>query len=275
MNYKGLYINLDRSADRREYIEGELARNDLHGYVRFAAADGNALGFPQGKLTDGELGCFTSHYLALIENLDSTLPIHVIEDDIVLSKPTEQVLDTMLGSFEEFDILYTDISVPVDVHLCRRYKDFYDASTQRGAFNIQLLDLKGFLSGSMCSYIVSPKSLRKIITLLKAELDNGASLPIDIFLRDLCWRGEIKAYCLFPFITSIIPGNETTITGRFAALPALASDVLRHSFFIESDIPRLLDDAEHLFPQPRAADLHRQLISKLLKYTLIQTEESP
>lgn len=275
MNYKGLYINLDRSTDRHEYIEGELARNNLRGYQRFVATDGNALGFPQGRLTDGELGCFTSHYLAMIKNLDSDLPIHIIEDDIVLSEYVEPVLDNVLGSFSPFDIIYTDISVPVDVHLCRTYKNFYEAPERGNISNIQLLDLKGVLSGSTCSYVVNPRSLNKITSLLKNELDRGASLPIDIFLRDLCWRGEIRMHCLFPFITSIVPGNKSTMTGRFAALPALASDVLRHSFFIKSDIAQVLDDAERLFPQPRAADLHRQLISKLLNYSLIQTEESP
>ncbi len=277
MDYKGIYINLDRSTDRREYIEAELARNNLQGYQRFVAVDGNVLGFPQGKLTDSELGCFTSHYLAMLNNLDSETPIHIIEDDIVLSKHVEPVLGMMLGApaMEDFDILYTDISVPVDVHLCRRYKNFYDAAAQGEMFNIQLLNLKGVLSGSMCSYVVNQRSLRKITKLLYAELYRGASLPIDIFLRDLCWREDIKAYCLFPFVTSIIPGNETTITGRFAALPALASDILRHSFFIGSDVSRALNEVERLFPQPRAADLHRQLIAKILNYSLVQAEESP
>jgi GR25 family glycosyltransferase involved in LPS biosynthesis len=70
MSYSGFYINLDRSRERRADVEAQLAQHKLaHAYTRFKAADGNALDLPNPHLKNGEMGCFTSHYLLLKKQL--------------------------------------------------------------------------------------------------------------------------------------------------------------------------------------------------------------
>src|SRR5258708_15667754 len=84
--YRGFYINLDRSPERRGEVEAQLKRFGLeHRYRRFPAADGNVLNVPNPRLTNAEIGCFTSHYLVLKENLDSRTHLHIVEDDVVFS----------------------------------------------------------------------------------------------------------------------------------------------------------------------------------------------
>ena len=274
MKYKGYYINLFRSEDRRGHIELELGFRKLS-YERFPAIEGNLLGFPLGRLTEGEIGCFASH-LCVLEAHTDNLPAHIIEDDIILSTNTSFLIESLLDQLrdEDWDILYTDVSVPVDIQLCRMYLRYYEEARKTEGFDIKLLNLKGVLSGSMCSYVVNPKSLGKLTCMLRKEIEAGASLPIDIFLRQKCWEGEINACCTFPFITSIIPGNQTTIEGRFAKEPALAADLLRYSFYVEADMVRALGDADTL-PRVPVPDLHRQLIKGIMDYTLVQKEESP
>jgi len=64
--YHGLYINLDRSVERRERMEAQLADLGLAGrYVRFPAIDGASLGSGTGTLKAGERGAFHSHVQAL------------------------------------------------------------------------------------------------------------------------------------------------------------------------------------------------------------------
>ena len=59
--FRGIYINLDRSTDRRRNVERQLARLDLaDAYVRLPAVDGRKLK-PVGVLNPGIVGCFRSH----------------------------------------------------------------------------------------------------------------------------------------------------------------------------------------------------------------------
>ena len=64
MTYTGIYINLDRSTERRAVMEDQLTRLGLQDrYARFSAVDGNQLGL-RTSLTDSQIGCFTSHHRA-------------------------------------------------------------------------------------------------------------------------------------------------------------------------------------------------------------------
>src|ERR1700733_16232186 len=131
MDYRGFYINLDRRPDRRAEMEAELARYNLkEAYKRFSAADGNSLRGPNPHLKEGEMGCFTSHYLLLKENLGQTKPLHVIEDDVVFASCTGQAIRWAIeqGHLAKYDIIYTDIFVPLLNDAYKVYKKFYDMS---------------------------------------------------------------------------------------------------------------------------------------------------
>src|SRR5215467_4599783 len=98
MSYVGYYLNLDRSPERRAEIEAQLVRHGLSvRYQRFPATEGNGLAFPNPHLTDGQIGCFTSHYRVLDANVHSRSYIHIVEDDVVFSKYTNPVITDILS----------------------------------------------------------------------------------------------------------------------------------------------------------------------------------
>lgn len=82
------YINLDRSTERRAFMERQFERLGLS-VERIAAIDGRSLDAAQEaetSLTDGELGCFMSHRLAWRALVNSGRSYAVIlEDDVNLS----------------------------------------------------------------------------------------------------------------------------------------------------------------------------------------------
>ena len=278
MKYKGLYLNLDRSPERRQGIEQELARNGLSGYTRFAASDGNAMNFLNLGLKQGEMGCFTSYFRLLSEQVSCAEPLHLIEDDILLSPQTGPVLDWVIESsnLDKYDIVFTDVAVPLLNDACHAYKALYDAAVKRDASGkiesvaFSVIDMRELIFASTCSFMVNPQSIGKLARLFGEALYKGAPQPIDLYIRTLCQGGVIKVGCLFPFVTSIPIGNalDSQIEKPCDESPSLASNILRHSFFIGSDWNKCYDLAARIFPQPLENDNHRQMMLKLLGYSL-------
>src|SRR6476646_7970005 len=97
MSYSGLYINLDRSRQRRDWVENQLDRYHLTGrYRRFPAVDG-ALAEPRNSPVGlPEIGCFLSHYGATEAGLEWPGHLHVVEDDVLFSRRTHEVLSSII-----------------------------------------------------------------------------------------------------------------------------------------------------------------------------------
>jgi GR25 family glycosyltransferase involved in LPS biosynthesis len=130
LSYRGFYINLDRSVERRAEIKAQLLQYGLQAlYNRFPAADGNVIGFPNPHLTTGEIGCFTSHYLLLNQNIDCGLHLHVLEDDAVLSSLTGPMIRHVVSSeaMSKYDIIFTETVVRLRDY--KRYRQLYQEST--------------------------------------------------------------------------------------------------------------------------------------------------
>jgi len=282
MTYAGFYINLDRSVDRRKKIEDELARNGLAGrYTRFAATDGNALGFLKGVLNDSEIGCFTSHFLLLLENLNSAVPLHVVEDDAIFSKVTEDVINQMSETedFKSYDIVYTDIAMSLPHLNFLMFKRSFDAQVKRNKDGLienasfTIVDLKEIPFCTTTSLIINPHAIKKLAALYRYELEHGARTPIDLLLYQLCRNGTIRAGCTFPFLTSISPEDAfaSTVNTRSDAITMFASDLLRYSFFIGCDMSVCFANAKRVLPQPDDDDSHNQLLKLLVGFVLTQS----
>ena len=80
-------------------------------------------------------------------------------------------------------------------------------------------------------------------------------------------EGQLRACCLFPFITSIRPGAPTSMAERddHDQLSTLALDLLRHSFYVECDLAATLDLAERWLPQ-QPSGLHDRLLARTLGF---------
>ena len=231
--WSGYFINLDRSADRRQTIEAALSDLGLASlYKRFPAVDGASL--PRGgMLKPAVLGCFRSHYHALAQARHDGRFVHILEDDAVPSKEMAPALQAAIISrrLDPYDLIFTDIFFQFDLHLIRLLKSGFDLYLRDGS--LQLLDLKEVMFACMSSYLVNPRSLKVIVSLLETEIVRGPTLPVDLFLRKKIGDGTLKAACLFPFLTSV-DGSESTIdSGRGAA--DAASIMLRHAFFVGGD----------------------------------------
>jgi hypothetical protein len=147
----GLYINLDRSPDRREAIERQLTALGLQrSYSRFPAVDGRNLTVNNGKLTPGELAIFQSHYGALSHAKATGLCAHIVEDDALLSQHVPLVIHDAIATkvFDHFDLLFTDMMVPCHIESLKELRKKFDkvAGLPKPVRlrDLTLLDLKNF-----------------------------------------------------------------------------------------------------------------------------------
>lgn len=272
MAYRGYYINLDRSHERRAAMEAQLARLGLaQRYQRFAAVDGQQAGDISGVLTANELGCFTSHYNLLQQHRDATEHLHIIEDDAVLAKRIAWFMEWVInsGMLDDNDLLFTDMGVPPEIHFYREARSRYESNIRRAkdgtAIDVRVSTVAYFACTS--SYLVNGRSIGRICDLLGRELENGPRCPIDLLIRDKVADGALRARCLFPFLTTIDPaGFESTITRDDRdQLSARAMDLLRHSFFVECDLTATLALVDQSLPAP-SAGLHARLLARVLGF---------
>jgi GR25 family glycosyltransferase involved in LPS biosynthesis len=279
MSYQGFYINLDRNPERRLAIEAELDKFNAAGrYTRFPAVDGVSCGVKSGTLTASEIGCFLSHTGLLEQNQSQAVNLHVMEDDVLFSRYACEMLDAAVTNdfFGSFDIVYTDVFVPIDVELIASYKKMYDESLRvdsegrRSFGNFQVLDLSDRNFASAASFLVNGNSVSKLCDLCRRHLDSGLILPIDLLLRNLVLEGKLRAACIFPFVTSVRPETlaHMDMQGRYKSnLSVLVSFLLRYSFFVDCDWERCMS----LLPgasQCEESDPHRKVIMSVIKFRL-------
>ena len=236
MPYVGRYINLDRSPERRAEMEAQFAQLDpVAHYSRFPAVDGNPYGLTGHGLTDGELGSLMSHYMLLQMHLDSATHLHIIEDDIVMARRTvsfvEQVVSS--GMLDDWDILFTETTVPMVVEWCAEgralYRNMIERAEDGTAAKIEFRLIQYF--AAMASYLVNRRSVRSICEILGQELDRGARSPIDLLIRTKAREGKLRVRSLSPFITSIRPGKFPSTVREGIKMPKsrLAMELHRYS----------------------------------------------
>jgi hypothetical protein len=132
-----------------------------------------------------------------------------------------------------FDIIFTDISLPFHLFEIRAYKTLLDNSVEKdksgriiSVKKYTVIDLKTRFFASTSSFLVHKNSIAKLYNLLHEEIELGPRKPIDLFIRDKVHEGKIRAGCIFPFITSIKLDHifKTTISNRYECnLSVLAS----------------------------------------------------
>jgi hypothetical protein len=276
-SYAGFYINLDRRPDLQSAMQAELTQHGLADrYERFAAADGNALNLAH-HIKPGEMGCFTSHYLSLKQNLGADQHLHIIEDDVIFASQAKQVIDGMVAgpAFGDYDILYTDVFVPLLNDVYKGYKKFYDATVKRDAQGkitqaaFTSINLRGIAFGSTSSYLVNKNSIQKLHDLYAAEITGEPTTSNDLFIRRMVESGQLKVGVVFPFVTSVRLDHivQTDIARDYHQLSALAVHMARYAFYVGADPKLLRDTMARLIPAP-ATDLVGQTLGQLLLFSL-------
>jgi GR25 family glycosyltransferase involved in LPS biosynthesis len=223
-------------------------------YRRFAAIDGE----------DGQRACFRSH-TAVLENAPLGRPVHVLEDDVLLSGYVPQVVDFIAsaGALDQFDIIFTETVVSTDAVELHELKQLFRKHRANETFIVQ--DITPTYQCGASSYLVGPKNRANVLASFRRGLDSG--LPDDLFIRREARAGKLKLGCVFPFVTSVQFELDTTTKGRpndVAWFSKRAIDLLRYSFFVDCDFSRAAKTVAAL--KPATPDPHRELIESVLGF---------
>ena len=240
--FRGVYINLDRSTERRRNVERQLARLDLaDAYLRLAAVDGRKLK-PVGGLNPGIVGCFRSHVGALELASSARGVIHIAEDDIVLSRHLAPFIrhGISVGLFEDYDVVFLDLWVHPVPDLIKRYFAATETALNHRPLDyarFSVIDLKGTRIGAAASYVIAPSKLEKVHDLLKAELARGPTVPVDHHFSQLTDSGALRTAVMAPFLTTIdLKDGATSATGTLPEIEHRLFLLLRQAFYVERDL---------------------------------------
>ena len=189
-----LVINLERSPDRRAFMEEPLERLAI-AYEFFPAVDGDsdiAGRFRQydrakcirrfgAPLTSREIGCYASHYLAWRECVQRNRPVTIVEDDVQLSPAFAKVLSLASERLSEHRLIRLAglfeqpfrIIEPID-------KPYQLVRFLRGP------------SGMQC-YALSPEGAAALVTHAALWTE-----PVDNYL-DRFWFHGVESRAIVPF----------------------------------------------------------------------------
>ena len=268
-------------------MEAQLARAGCAGaYERFRAVDGASLPSRGVPISLGELGCFMSHYHC-INTAAPDSHVHVIEDDVVFAPQTFALInDIQEAAADSFDLLYTDIFVPLNANTIFNLMEFYRATGMiearradpftRMPHSIMFPNLRPIEFTGATSYIVNRDSRHKIRRLLEEELEAGPAQPIDMCLRRWIAGGQLRALCTMPFLTSIRPESiqNSTIIGRHQnPATAFAYYLMRSFFYVAKDEASLIEQARSLtadLPDPGYIDSLLEVFRFLFSERFVQ-----
>jgi hypothetical protein len=236
--YRGYFINLDGNTRRLTAITDHLNAIGLgHAYQRIAAVDGRAAA-PQHptKLDPGNLGLWLTQENILAAGAGSDAHLHILEDDAILARSAAGTLPALLSyaddKMPDWDLIFTHTYVPLDLGLFLSMLKYWELFKKTG--RISLVDLKNLYPAHTTSLLVNQRSIEKYHRLIAGKWSLG--LPIDMYLRALIRKGELKAWTCVPFLSSTSEeGNRSDIRGPV--------DVSRRVFAIYSQA--LFTDSDH------------------------------
>lgn len=209
-----IYINLAQASGRRERLEHNFTqcRQDsgwaLHRFNAVDVAHVRQQGV-EGGLRDSEKACFLSHQAVIARQASGAATCMVVEDDVQFGHRTFAAVDKFLAVSQQsqmaWDLVFTDICVPLAENMVQliRLRQQLQASNRT-----QMLDLKHLVFGGATAYIVNGASVGKLHALLQES--QRLDVAYDIYLRQLIHAGKLKAFCLFPFLTTLSADAEAS-----------------------------------------------------------------
>lgn len=237
----GCYINLNRSADRRERMEAELARVGASWVRRFPAIDARQIEVPpEWPLQPGAYACFRSH-LAVIESADPGTFTLVLEDDVELSDDLFTTLHAQqLAALGNYDIVFLECQPRVDpdvyfplwrsmMRQMRAYQPGADPHDRR-LLGVELLNARDLYLWGATAYLVTPQGKGVVRRLLAENLTQRFN-AIDMLFQRHIQLGELRAAVLVPFLATPRLAQPSTIEGRGLHEEPVLCDTLRRLLF--------------------------------------------
>lgn len=204
-NQRIYIISLLRSQERRDLVSEEMAQKNIH-FTFFDAVDGSQglpalaqdydylkrLWLTSGKMpSQGEIGCYASHYLLWLKCIELNSPIIVCEDDIKLDDRARQIIDIALEKADEYGFLRLEAMETGAEHMCV-YQD------KRAAINLMKDNY-----GGLRAYAISPSAAARLIK-------HRWSLPVDCFVGVNYIHGQYS-YQMTPNLVISHGEHESTI----------------------------------------------------------------
>lgn len=276
MAVKGFYINLDRDTERRANAEAQLARVGWSDrFERFAAVLGADAPQRPDVGNRAEVGCFLSHLEILRRSAGSQDWVHVIEDDVVISRYAEALLNTLfaLPGIDACDILFTNVLVPQESWAMRRFMELFEACTvtdEEGAVaavtSVVAEPLQRYDFLLTTSYLVNPRAVERVTRLLDRRLEQPDFKPIDFTYQRLARAGELQMMCVLPFATAPRLAGDTTI--RDGVSPwRVAHLISEMALFADRDV-RQLKQVLKTLEATATGGVTRDLIAEAYRYAI-------
>ncbi|WP_344963445.1 glycosyltransferase family 25 protein [Oceanisphaera sediminis] len=199
-------ISLKRSQERRDYIASQLQAQGID-FSFFDAIDGSDKSNPllkrynytkrlwltSGKMpTNGEIGCYASHYSLWQKCVDMNQPLVVVEDDAKICPNAEQTLKMVAEKIEQYGCLRLETVIRGET-IPMEEAEHYRISWMSDNF------------GGLRAYALAPWAAKKLL--------NGSktwSLPVDNYLGAPYFHG-MESYHLHPDFAEDTRPFETTI----------------------------------------------------------------
>jgi GR25 family glycosyltransferase involved in LPS biosynthesis len=262
-------------------MEAQFARFGLSSrYTRFRAIDGSSAAMPQrAAIRASESAAFLSHMTVLEGSHPHKTPIHILEDDALVSAHSQPVIEQAIatGLFERFDVLFTDTLVSPHLGMLKAMKSTFDRigliSRPLQLTDLQVIDLAQQDFACLTSYVVAPRSVNRILQLYRTEWEAGPEKPADLFIRDCVHAGKLRAALLFPFVTGFrldeIAASTIAAGAPFSGPSVMVLAVLRHLFFVDRDLnfaKSCLDAVTSA--NRRTTNRHHDMIAQALEFVL-------
>lgn len=243
MQWQGYYINLDRSPERRQAMERQIAALGLEGrYRRFSALDGDGMESAPGEISRGERGIFMSHLELIRMAANSKVYVHVMEDDVRLSTLTAPCVTRIAeGAHPSYDVVVLDTGIADHLEQYHALREIMSSLKAAGQpfKKTRLLDLSKAYAWGMTSYILSPVGAEKFRLEAEEELARGPKLAIDMVLARAVSEGRMSMGATFPFLTwlNIEHASQSSAERhRGKVFKETVHRLARYPFFIDADL---------------------------------------
>ena len=201
---RGLFINLDEAAERRDQISGHLQELGLgQTYSRFPACRSDPAEAAARNLHVGELGLWKSWLALLEEQIDAAEAnefdyLHILEDDAELSSLLPIFLQGLGAERSDFDLLFTEMYVTPEIWLHLKNQ----VETIRRSNSVILH--RDRYNGCASSVLIPRTRIRLIEQTIRRQIESSAALlPFDNCLRLLKHNRQLSLACTMPFLSAV------------------------------------------------------------------------
>jgi GR25 family glycosyltransferase involved in LPS biosynthesis len=243
-----VYLNMDHQVARRQLLEDNFAACRLPDWhltrIPAVGIDEAARQAIPGRLREVEKAVILSHCKALGHVMLDPGHTLILEDDVLLGPLSCERIQSAAVALPEdaWDLILTDVSI-VEAHAMVRLFSVRRELVKTG--EELLLPLRDFFFTGTPSYLVNRRFKSRMLQLLRGQA--SMDVPIDLFLRDLIVKGEVRAFFTFPFVTSLSDfGDDSQTQLKDTEITDMVWNAFRRFMWLHRDIDSAIAPVEQL-----------------------------